>query len=154
MSGRELLSFFAALRGVRSIARAQQLAERFEADLARPLGQLSRGNRQKIGLTQALFHEPELVILDEPTTGLDPLMQREFLTVLAEHCDRGATVFLSSHDLAEVERACDYVAIIREGRLAAIESVQDMRRRSYRNITVRFAEPVAAIEFSALPVDR
>ena len=94
-----MLRLFAALRGIDGLGNAQALAERFEADLSRPLHQLSRGNRQKIGLIQALFHQPDLVILDEPTTGLDPLMQEEFLTVVAEERERGATVFLSSHEL-------------------------------------------------------
>jgi len=146
MTGREMLQFFAALRGVPSLARAQDLAERFEADLSRPLRELSRGNRQKIGLIQALFHDPELLILDEPTSGLDPLMQEEFLKLLAEHRDRGGTVFLSSHVLDEVERACDRVGIIRAGRLIAVEDVQEMRGRAARDVTVRFVAPVAVTE--------
>ena len=138
VTGRELLGFFASLRGLASADRADALAERFESNLDRPLRELSRGNRQKVGLIQALFHDPELLILDEPTTGLDPLMQEEFLAVVAEHRDRGATVFLSSHDLDEVERICDRVGIIREGRLIAVEDVQEMRGRAYRHVTVRF----------------
>lgn len=149
-TGRELLEFFAALRGMDGLGSAQSLAERFEADLSRPLHELSRGNRQKVGLIQALFHEPELVILDEPTTGLDPLMQEEFLAVVAEQRERGATVFLSSHDLDEVERVCDRVSIIREGRLVAVEAVEDMRGRAYRNVSVRFGCPVAVADFEQL----
>ena len=143
MTGREMLQFFAALRGITSLSRVQELAERFEADLQRPLRELSRGNRQKIGLIQALFHDPELLILDEPTSGLDPLMQEEFLTVLSEHRDRGGTVFLSSHELDEVERACDRVGIIRAGRLIAVEDVQEMRGRAARDVSVRFLTTVA-----------
>jgi ABC-2 type transport system ATP-binding protein len=150
MTGRELLDFFAALRGVESLDRAHELAERFGANLSRPLRELSRGNRQKIGLVQALFHDPELVILDEPTTGLDPLMQEEFLAVVAEHRDRGATAFMSSHDLDEVERICDRVAIIREGRLVAVEDVEEMRGRAYRDVTVRFGHSVDGGEFDAV----
>ena len=151
VTGGELLRFFAELRGMDGLGGVQSLAERFGADLSRPLRALSRGNRQKIGLIQALFHEPELLIFDEPTAGLDPLMQEEFLTVVAEHRDRGVTVFLSSHDLDEVERICDRVSIIREGRLAAIETVEDMRGRAYRNVTARFGRPVAIADFEALP---
>lgn len=151
VTGGELLRFFAKLRGMDGLGGVQSLAERFGADLSRPLRALSRGNRQKIALIQALFHEPELLILDEPTAGLDPLMQEEFLTVIAEYRDRGATVFLSSHDLDEVERICDRVGIIREGRLAAIETVEDMRGRAYRNVTARFERPVAIADFEALP---
>ena len=142
LAGRDLLELFASLRGVERMQRADALAERFEANLDRPLRELSRGNRQKIGLIQALFHDPELLILDEPTTGLDPLMQEEFLTVVAEHRDRGATIFLSSHDLDEVERICDRVGIIREGRLIAVEDVEEMRGRAYRHVTVRFGHVV------------
>lgn len=142
MTGRDMLRLFAGLRGMGDLGSAQALAERFEADLSRPLRQLSRGNRQKIGLIQALFHEPELLILDEPTGGLDPLMQEEFLAVVAEQRDRGVTVFLSSHELDEVERVCDRVGIIREGRLVAIEDVEEMRGRAYRSVTVRFTHPV------------
>jgi ABC-2 type transport system ATP-binding protein len=133
------------------LGHAAQLAERFEANLERPAGTLSRGNRQKIGLIQALFHEPELLVLDEPTSGLDPLMQEEFLAVLGEHRDRGGTTFLSSHDLDEVERICDRVAIIREGRLAAVEDVAEMRGRSYHRVTIEFAAPVDRAEFAHIP---
>ncbi|MDX6677058.1 MAG: beta-exotoxin transport system ATP-binding protein, partial [Solirubrobacteraceae bacterium] len=150
LTGRELLRFFAGVRGMTGLGRAQSLAERFEADLDRPLRALSRGNRQKIGLIQALFHEPELAVLDEPTTGLDPLMQEEFLAVVGEFRDRGGTVLLSSHDLDEVERICDRVGIIRAGRLIAVDEVQEMRSRAYRHVTVRFAHPVAAAEIDGI----
>jgi ABC-2 type transport system ATP-binding protein len=146
MTGRELLALFATLRGVESLDRADALAERFEANLDRPLRALSRGNRQKIGLIQALFHDPKLLVLDEPTTGLDPLMQEEFLAVVVEHRERGGTVFLSSHDLDEVERVCDRVAIIRDGRLVAVEDVAAMRGRACREIAVRFAHAVVPAE--------
>ena len=151
MTGRELLTFFARLRGLAGIGRAESLAARFKADLDRPLHDLSRGNRQKIGLIQALFHEPELLVLDEPTSGLDPLMQEEFLAVVGEHRDRGGSVFLSSHDLDEVERVCDRVGIVREGRLVAVEEVEDMRRRALRHVTVRFGAAVAAGVLDRMP---
>ena len=151
LTGRELLRFVAALRGMDGLGRADELAERFGADLDRRLGELSRGNRQKVGLIQALFHDPELLVLDEPTSGLDPLMQSEFVSVIAEHRQRGVTVLLSSHDLDEVQHACDRVAIIREGRLVAVEDVEQMRERAYRTVTVRFAEPVDARELAAVP---
>ena len=106
--GPRAAALFAALRGVATCAGAGAGRALRGRPLA-PLGELSRGNRQKIGLIQALFHEPELLILDEPTAGLDPLMQEEFLAVVAEERERGATVFLSSHELDEVQRACDRV---------------------------------------------
>jgi ABC-2 type transport system ATP-binding protein len=149
-TGREMLGYMAALRGVR-LGAAEQLAQRFEADLSRPLGDLSRGNRQKVGLINAFFHDPELLILDEPTSGFDPLMQEEFLTLAGEERKAGKTVFLSSHDLDEVQRVCDRVGIIREGRLIAVERVSDLIAQSYRRVRVEFAEPVDPREFASLP---
>ncbi|MGI9556705.1 MAG: ABC transporter ATP-binding protein [Solirubrobacterales bacterium] len=151
LSGAEIISFFARLRNIHGLGRARGLAERFHADLDRPLGELSRGNRQKIGLIQAVFHEPELLILDEPTSGLDPLMQEEFIEFLSEERDRGRTVFLSSHELDEVERTCDRAGIIREGRLAAVEDVKTITSRSYRNVSIEFASPISADGFQEIP---
>ena len=151
LTGRELVEHFARLRGISGHGRAEELAARFHADLDRPLGELSHGNRQKIGLVQALFHEPELLVLDEPTGGLDPLMQQQFLELLEEERERGATVFLSSHDLDEVQRVCDRVGIIREGRLIAVERVADLMRRSYRHVAIEFEAAPAAEEFARLP---
>jgi beta-exotoxin I transport system ATP-binding protein len=151
LTGRELVTFLAAIRGVRGLGRAAALAQRFEADMDRPLGELSRGNRQKIGLIQAAFHSPDLLLLDEPTSGLDPLMQEEFLAFVSEERDRGVTVFLSSHELDEVERACDRVGIIREGRLIAVEHVADITGRGFRHVTLEFAEPVDPGPFAAIP---
>jgi len=150
-TGRDLLSLFAALRGMNGLGRAERLAERFRADLDRPLRHLSRGNRQKIGLIQALFHEPELLVLDEPTAGLDPLMQEEFMQVVNEERDRGRTVFLSSHDLAEVERVCDRVGIIREGRLVAVEEVAKLIGKAYRHVSLELGDAVDPAEFESLP---
>jgi ABC-2 type transport system ATP-binding protein len=150
MTGRQIVSYFAELRGLRDHGRADALAERFQADLDRPLGELSRGNRQKIGIVQAAFHDPELLILDEPTSGLDPLMQEEFLTFVAEEQSRGRTVFLSSHDLDEVQRVCDRVGIIRAGRLVAVENVEELTERSYRHVNLEFATPVDPAEFLAI----
>ena len=139
-TGRELLSLIAGLRGVTEMDYAQALAERFNADLTRPLGQLSRGNRQKIGLLQALFHRPDLLILDEPTGGLDPLMQEEFMAVVSEERERGATVFLSSHELDEVQRMCDRAGIIRDGRLVAVEDIGELMSKSDRKVSFTLAE--------------
>ncbi len=150
-TGREALSLLARLRGVSGLGSAEALAERFRADLDRPLGQLSRGNRQKIGLILAVFHRPELLILDEPTSGLDPLMQEEFLSLVREERERGCAVFLSSHELDEVERVCDRVGIIREGRLVAVERVDELLDKTPRRVSVEFAEAVDSAELRALP---
>ncbi len=151
LTGREFIGFCAAARGMDDLGNAPALARRFEADLDRRVADLSRGNRQKLGLIQALLHDPELLVLDEPTTGLDPLMQEEFLSVVGEYRDRGGTVFLSSHDLDEVERACDRVAIIRDGRIAAVERVAELRSRSYHHVSIEFDEPVDGAQFAVIP---
>jgi ABC-2 type transport system ATP-binding protein len=150
-SGREALALLARLRGARDLGRAEELARRFRADLERPLGQLSRGNRQKVGLILALFHRPELLILDEPTSGLDPLMQEEFLALVREERERGCAVFISSHELDEVERVCDRVGIIRDGRLIAVERVDELLGKTQRRVSVEFAEPVAEEELRRVP---
>lgn len=150
-TGREAVSLLARLRGVDDLGRAESLAARFRADLDRPLGQLSRGNRQKIGLILAVFHEPELLIFDEPTSGLDPLMQEEFLALVGEERERGCSVFLSSHELDEVERVCDRVAIIRGGKLIAVERVADLLARTPHRATVKFSEPIDLAELRGCP---
>jgi ABC-2 type transport system ATP-binding protein len=151
LSGRELIGYLGELRGMRGLGRAVELARRFDADLDRPLRELSRGNRQKIGIIQAAFHDPELLVLDEPTSGLDPLMQDAFMTFVREERERGRTVLLSSHDLDEVERVCDRVGILREGHLIAVEGVAEVTGRSYRHVTLAFAERVDPDEFRHLP---
>jgi ABC-2 type transport system ATP-binding protein len=142
MTGMQLLEYLAALTGRRPTERADLLA-RFalgSADLAKPIRHYSRGMKQKLGIVQALQHAPELLILDEPTEGLDPLMQQEFYQLLGELRTRGRTVFLSSHLLWEVERTCDRVAIIREGSLVALERIDTLRARSVRRVEVHFAD--------------
>ncbi len=150
-SGREALRLLARLRGVDGLGRAEALAERFDADLERPLGQLSRGNRQKIGLILATFHEPDLLIFDEPTSGLDPLMQEEFLTLVDEERERGRTVFVSSHDLDEVQRICDRVGMVREGRLIAVERMVDLLGKARRKVSVRLSGPSSLEDLRKLP---
>ena len=151
LTGDDLLHLFARLRGVRDLAYARELAGRFDADLRRPMRRLSRGNKQKIGLISALFHRPELLILDEPTGGLDPLVQEEFLRIVGETKAEGRTIFLSSHILPEVERICDRVAIIRDGEIVATETVAGLANRKVRHLTLSFADPVDAAPFAALP---
>jgi len=148
-TGRQALDLLGRLRGT-GTDRAAELVKRFRADLDRPLGELSRGNRQKVGLILAAFHRPELLILDEPTGGLDPMMQEEFLALVDEERERGATVFLSSHELDEVERICDRVGIVRAGRLVAVERVPDLLGRARRKVTVRFADPSGVDELRRL----
>jgi len=151
MTGAEFLRYFIHLRGGVDWSFVQELAERLKSDLSQPIHSLSRGNRQKIGLIQALMHRPELLILDEPTSGLDPLMQREFYDMITEARDEGRTVLLSSHILPEVERVCNRVGIIREGRLITVEHVVNLKERALRRLEIRFSAPVTDEAFAGLP---
>ena len=150
MTGEGLLRFFARLRGVKDLGYARELAERLGAELHRPMRRLSRGNKQKIGLVQAMFHRPPLLILDEPTGGLDPLVQEEFLDIIEEVKAEGRTVFFSSHNLAEVERVCDRVGIIRGGKLVAVETTETLIDKSFRHVVLTFAEDVDPKPFETL----
>jgi ABC-2 type transport system ATP-binding protein len=139
LTGEQLLDSMARLSGRPPIRRAE-ICDRLELSgttLARPVREYSRGMRQKIGIIQALQHDPELAILDEPSEGLDPLMQRAFYDILDTLRHRGRTIFFSSHVLSEVERVCDRVAIVRHGRLAAIERLSDLLARRRRNAELR-----------------
>jgi ABC-2 type transport system ATP-binding protein len=135
LTAAEQLDYVARLRRLPKDAW-RQMAERFELDPTVPIKKLSRGNRQKVGVVQALMGHAPLLILDEPTTGLDPLMQREFLAVLSDIRSGGRTVFLSSHNLPEVERSCDRVGIIREGRLHEISTVQSLLASHWRSVNL------------------
>lgn len=150
-TGRELLDFYARLRGVRDLAYGLELAERLGAQLETPMRRLSRGNKQKIGLLQALFHKPPLLILDEPTGGLDPLVQEEFLRIIAERKREGCTVFFSSHVLSEVERICDRVGIIRQGELVEVEPTRALLEKHFRHVQLTFAEAPPGELFASLP---
>lgn len=150
LTGRAMLGYLARLRGGVNPRVRDSLAERFDADLDRPMRQLSTGNRQKIGLIQAFMHEPELLILDEPIAGLDPLVQRSFHALLGEVSAQGRTVFLSSHSLSEVERVTHRLAILRQGRLVIVDSLHNLRKVAVQRLEIEFATPVDADEFRAL----
>jgi ABC-2 type transport system ATP-binding protein len=151
LTGVQLLTYLTHLRRDHDIVHGHELAERFACDLSKPIGSLSRGNRQKVGIVQAFMHRPELLVLDEPTSGLDPIMQREFRALLREVRTDGTTVFLSSHVLAEVQRAVDRVAIVREGRLVAVDHVREIEAKALRVVEIRFGAPVRAQSFEGLP---
>ena len=148
MSGEDLLDYLGDLTG-RTPARRQDLCDRLEmpaATLRRQVRDYSRGMRQKIGIIQALQHDPELAILDEPTEGLDPLMQRAFYAILDDLRAAGRTIFFSSHVLSEVERVCDRVAIVRRGRLVALEDVDALLARRKRNVEMRVDGATPALD--------
>lgn len=145
----DLLTYFANLRGG-NLGRAKTLADRFNLDLTRKIGELSRGNRQKVGLVQAFMSDPRLLILDEPTSALDPLLQQEFHRLVLEEAAAGKTLFISSHMLSEVEIICDRVGIIREGSLVTVEEVSALRERALTRVEIEFNDPVSPADFEAL----
>jgi ABC-2 type transport system ATP-binding protein len=150
MTGEGLVKLFARLRGVKDMRYAHELAERLGAEMKRPMRKLSRGNKQKIGLVQAMFHKPPLLILDEPTGGLDPLVQEEFLKIVGEMKEEGLTVFFSSHVLSEVERVCDRVGIIRAGELVDVEPTHRLTDKAFRHVRLTFDEKVDPKPFREL----
>ncbi len=150
LTGGELLEYFGNLRGGLDEKYARELAERFSCELDRPIGTLSKGNKQKVGLLQALVHRPKLLILDEPTSGLDPLNQREFYSVIKEAKKTGTTVFLSSHVMSEVEHVCDRVAIIRNGKLVSVEKLAKLHEQALRHVEIEFVKKAPAGIFKTI----
>jgi len=142
-SAEQQLRFFAALRGGRADwEHARALARRLDLNLAQPIKNLSKGNKQKIGVIQALMHRPPLLLLDEPTSGLDTLMQQEVLKLIGEARAAGATIFFSSHVMSEVQAAAGRVGIIRQGRIVEVAETSRLRDLSLRQMTVHFQRPV------------
>jgi ABC-2 type transport system ATP-binding protein len=141
-TARQLLVHLAQVRGGRGAERIEPLAERFLLDLDRPVRALSKGNRQKVGVIQALMHRPELALLDEPTSGLDPLLQQEFLALVREERDAGMSVFLSSHVLSEIEDVADRVALVRDGRIVIVDDVASLRAAAGQRLDVTFRKDV------------
>jgi ABC-2 type transport system ATP-binding protein len=146
LSGAAMLDYLAELRGGVDRRVRDSLAERFDADLDRRIRELSTGNRQKLGLIQAFMHVPELLILDEPIAGLDPLVQQSFHALLREVAAQGRTVFLWSHALSEVERVADRVAILRRGRLVVVDSLERFREIAVRRLEVEFVGVAPRVE--------
>ena len=151
LTGRQTIEYFANLRGGVDRAYQASLIERFDVDDSRKFKEYSKGNKQKVGLVIALQHRPELLILDEPTSGLDPLVQQSFYELVREASAEGRTVFLSSHILSEVERTCDRVAIIRDGRLVKVDSVEGLRDLAHHQVELRFVDGVPVAAFEGLP---
>lgn len=150
-TSQELLTFLGNLRGGVAREQVQVLADRFVLDLSQPIRTLSKGNKQKLGIVQAFMHEPELMILDEPSSGLDPLLQREFLDLAREQRSHGRTIFMSSHILSEVQDIADRIGILREGRLLSIQDVAAARETAPRRVEIVFAEAVSVKAFASVP---
>jgi ABC-2 type transport system ATP-binding protein len=154
LTGGQTLEYFAHLRGIPGTENWKfvlELAERLELDLTKKIRQYSRGNKQKVGIIQALMHRPRLLILDEPTSGLDPLNQQEFYKLIKEAQARGSTIFFSSHIMSEVEKICDRVGIIREGRLVKIGNINELTDLKSHQLELTFAGSVPLDEFEKIP---
>ncbi len=150
-TGSDVFEFFGALRGGCDHRRVTALVERFGLDPSRPIGELFTGNRRKVGIVQAFMHAPELLILDEPTSGLDPLLQQEFQALMREAVTDGATVFLSSHVLPEVDKIADRVAILRAGKLVTVSSIPELREKARQIIDLHVNGDADASVFDNVP---
>ena len=150
-SANDLIGFYGRLRGGVEPRHIARLCERFDLDPSRPSGELSTGNRRKIGIVQAFMHRPELLILDEPTSGLDPLLQQQFQQLVRESVSAGATVFLSSHVLPEVEALADRVGIIRKGELVTVAAVPELRQRARQRIDLHVGDGASPAVFDGVP---
>ncbi len=138
MKVKDLLKYSASFYKKDCSKRIDELAKRLDLDVNRKIEDLSYGNRKKVGIVQALLHEPKLLVLDEPTGGLDPLMQQTFFEILEEENQKGTTIFLSSHVLSEVQRLCEKVAIIKEGEIISINNVHEISEDNYKKIHIKF----------------
>jgi ABC-2 type transport system ATP-binding protein len=147
----ELVEFYGRLRGRVDSVWVGRLYERFDLDPTRPIGELSTGNRRKVGIVQSVAHRPELLILDEPSSGLDPLLQRQFQLLVRELVADGTTVFLSSHVLPEVEELAGRVAILRRGQLVTVAGVDELRQQARHRMDIRVASQADASAFSMIP---
>lgn len=150
MTGRQYLEYLGELQPPASDAYKQELAKRLQATLNKPLGSLSRGNRQKIAIIQAFMHQPKVMILDEPSSGLDPLMQEVFYELIAEAKARGTAIFMSSHILGEVQKVCDRVGIIRDGKLVAERNIAEMAVEAAQTFDLVFKDKAPLSEIKKL----
>ncbi len=151
LTGAQTIEYFGNLRGGVDPLYQADLVARFDLDPSRRFREYSKGNKQKVGLVIALQHRPDLLVLDEPTSGLDPLVQQTFFELLRETVAEGRTAFLSSHILGEVEKTCDRVAIIRDGRIVAVDRVEALRGLAHHEVELRFEAPVPTSAFDTLP---
>ncbi|MBM7703813.1 ABC transporter ATP-binding protein [Metabacillus iocasae] len=139
MTGLDFLKLMGGMRGLKDTTYRDQLIDRFQFDVHTPIRKMSKGMKQKVGIVAAFMHQPDVIILDEPTSGLDPLMQQTFIELVLEEKKRGVTIFMSSHIFSEIEKACDRVAIIKDGRIVATETVSELRAKQTRKFLVTFS---------------
>lgn len=148
MTGEDFLSFIAKYRKMKGTGRTDELLDRFELDARPKLKKMSKGMKQKVGIVAAFMHDPEVLILDEPTSGLDPLMQNRFIELVLEEKARGKTILMSSHIFEEVERTCHRVAIIKDGRLVATDSVDELKATQLKKYIITLEDENAASSFA------
>lgn len=151
LTGHDFLNYMTALQPLKHPEYLTHLVKDFEVELHKPINTLSKGNRQKIGILQAFMHEPEVLILDEPTSGLDPLMQEVFFAAIHAAKNRGACVFFSSHNLAEVQRICDRVGFIRHGRLIREQSLVELAANAAHTFDIIFEQPAPIKALQTIP---
>ncbi|KLI18688.1 ABC transporter ATP-binding protein [Brachyspira hyodysenteriae] len=138
MKGDDFINFIADMKSIKNKNRMKELIEIFELDANRKINKMSKGTKQKIGIVCTFMNEPEVIILDEPTSGLDPLMQKKFIDLILEEKKKGTTIFMSSHIFEEIEKTCDRTAILKDGRLIAIENMEELKSKKNKNFEVIF----------------
>lgn len=147
LTGRQLIEYLAGLNGGYEVAELERLTKVFKAQLNRPIHNLSKGNRQKIGLIHMLVHKPELLIFDEPSSGLDPFMQQVLYEEMRKVRETGRTIFMSSHNLEEVQRTCDQAGFVRDGKIVAVETLKEMSKFNLKRYDVRFGHNILPSDF-------
>lgn len=148
MRASDLFKYSASFYNKDCVAKINELSEILQLDVNKKIEDLSLGNKKKVGIIQGLLHSPRLIILDEPTSGLDPLMQKTFFDLIKKENERGATVLFSSHILSEVQRICDRVAIIKEGRIVSTQKISDLQKETYKNVCITFSDRSAVASFN------
>ena len=150
MTGKQVIDYFSRLQGLEPVL-LNPLVEMFDVEMKRPIKSYSKGMRQKIGIVLAFMCDPDVLLLDEPTSGLDPLLQKTFNQFLLDEQARGKTIFMSSHIMSDVEKVCHRVAVIRNGELVTVETVEALREKAGQRVTVEFGDSVAPEELARIP---
>lgn len=148
LNGEQMLEFIASMKGQKDKSRMLELMNRFELDPKGKIKKMSKGMKQKIGIICAFMDDPDVIILDEPTSGLDPLMQNRFIDLILEEKKRGKTIFMSSHIFEEIERTCDRTAIIKNGKIVAIEDMKSLQQKKQKSYIITFSDEKKAIDFT------
>ncbi|HKF35305.1 MAG TPA: ABC transporter ATP-binding protein [Ktedonobacteraceae bacterium] len=150
MTGKQVINYFSRLQGLEPVL-LDDLVARFDVEMKRPIKGYSKGMRQKIGIVLGFMCDPDVLILDEPSSGLDPLLQRTFNEFLLEEQARGKTIFMSSHIMSDVEKVCQRVGVIRQGEIVTVEEVEKLREKAGQRVTVEFGDAVAEEELTRIP---